>query len=300
MVVTFFLIVTVVFMVTRLAMLIPWPPFLSFRGYFQIAFEQYKDYLTGILTDWDWGMNMRGEPLWPDVHERMKLSLRINIAVFLTYVTVGIGLGMIAALKKDTLIDDAIGVFTMVFGAIPSFIMVFIVVLVFAHYLEWLPRFYPTNEDGMRRHMGLIIPVLALAGPPIATISRLVRGELVETANADYIDLAKVKGLNRRQCLLRHGLKNSITPVMPEISSLFILVMMSAFFVEVVYVIPGMARLFLESIYNESIHGPHFLIHTPTVTTICAFYALLGLSVALLIDILYGFIDPTIKLGSKK
>ncbi len=299
MVFTFFLIVSLVFIITRMAMQIPWPPFLTMREYLVITFDQYTDYMHGILTEWYWGTTQYDEPVWDFVASAMPISLRINIAVFLSYVIIGIGLGMLAAVKKDTWVDQIIGIFTMTFGSIPSFIMIFLVIMFFGFGLGWLPKIYPIGEEGLALHMGLIIPILALSGPPIATLSRLVRGELAENFNQDYLLLARVKGLNKKQILFRHALRNSITPVMPEIPNLFVLVLMNAFFVEIVYNVPGVANLFLKNIYRAG-PGPHFIIDTPIITTISSFYAFMGLSIALLIDILYGFVDPTISVGSKK
>lgn len=267
----------------------------------RMSFEQYKEYLHGVLHHWDWGKTQRGLDAWDLLVRKSKVSLKINMIAFLVYVPIGVLLGIVSAVKKNKVIDHFIAIVTLVFSSIPNFITGFALILIFGYQLGWLPPMYPVEPHSFsERILGYVIPVFALSLGPIATLTRLVRGELLETFGEDFLLLAKTKGLNRRQVIFRHALRNSAVAVMPELSTTFIVVLTGSFFIEIIYNIQGIANLFLESLFKPFMDFHYISIDTNTVVIIGLFYSGIALTMALISDLLYALIDPRMKIGHKK
>ncbi len=291
---------TVLYYAMNLVMIRFWGPrpYIPFPDNFAIVWERYTVYLSGVLTEWDWGTTRRGENVWETFREKAPITLRVNIATFIVYLTLGTLLGFISALKRNTFIDRFISSFTLIFGSLPSFILIFPLVIIFGFQLGWLPRRYPPEYMPYKDLMiGLIIPVIALAGPAIARVTRLVRGELIETMNAEYMMLARVKGLNKRQALRNHSLKNALVPILTELPFIITSVLMFSFFVEPVYMIRGVAIWFLDHMYDSYDGGGYFLIHVPIAIVVSMFYAIIGLTVKFVCDLIQCLLDPRISLG---
>lgn len=160
---------------------------------------------------------------------------------------------------------------------------------------------YPVEAHSFsERILGFVIPVFAFSAVLIASFTRLVKGELSETFGQDYLLLAKTKGLNRRQVIQRHALRNSAVAVMPELSTAFIAVLTSSFFIEIIYNVQGVANLFLESLFRPFLDFNVVNIDTNTVVVIGFFYSAIALVISLMSDLLYALIDPRMKIGRKK
>jgi oligopeptide transport system permease protein len=216
-------------------------------------------------------------------------------------VVVGSLLGFISAIKQHTFVDHIIGMFTMVFGSIPPFILMFPLVVILGYRLEWLPYRGATDTDPISQQLlALVIPIIALSGPAIAQLSRMLRGELVEATNSDYMILAKAKGLSTKQAFFKHALRNSLVPILPEIPSLFIVVLMNSFFIERVYRLNGMANWFLNSMYSSFLDSGYFYVYAPTAILISLFYTAITLVTLMIADILFVIVDPRISLGKRQ
>ncbi|TVP96091.1 MAG: ABC transporter permease [Acholeplasmatales bacterium] len=304
MLVSLFIILSLVYVITRFAMLDMHnpPPKRTMEDNWMIVRQQYLSYMRNLLFSGDWGLSNRGRDVWTLVIDKVPLTLRIMVVVFISFLSIGFGLGLLAAVNEGNIIDTIIGIFTMVFSSLPSFIIIVPLVIGLGYMLQWLPAQYPLSVrfDTQTRLLGLIIPILALSGQPIATFARLVRGEIIETLAADHMLIARAKGLKRNQSIFRHALRNSMVPVLPEIPTMFLFVMLNSFFVESFYGIPGVAKLFLNSVYQPIMDTGYFLIDTNIVVLISAFYAVLGLSANLFVDIFYSVLDPRIRVGAKR
>ena len=132
-----FFIVSFVYIICRMIMIENWSsdPHVDFDWPFYKV--DYGDYIKGILTEWDWGETNRGKPLWDVLIERAPATLKINIVAFLFYVPMGVLLGVIAAINKGKIADKIIGVFLILFGSVPIFIMTILLVIFFAFYLSF-------------------------------------------------------------------------------------------------------------------------------------------------------------------
>jgi len=264
-------------------------------------FETYKVYLMNIITNWDWGISENGEDVWDLVVRKIPITLKINMIAFFVYVPLALILGLISSVKKNHFTDQTISIFTLVFSSIPPFVMGFALILIFGYQLGWLPPLYPVEPHSFtERILGFFIPVIALSAAPVANLTRLMRGELLETYSSDHLLLARIKGLNNRQVIFRHALRNSIVSVMPALSFTFIGVLTWSFLLEVIYNIQGLANLFMDAMFKPYMDIHYVSIDIYTTILIAVFYTTLGLIMALIIDVLYAVVDPRIKMGHKK
>ncbi len=266
-----------------------------------LVYQQYIQFLKGVIKNWDWGYTIKQKEIWSLFKEKVPITLKVNIIAFFIYIPIGILLGIFSAIKKNSIYDHIIGIFTLIFSSIPSFVLIFILIYFLGFQFKWFPPQYPAEIHGYTMRMkGLVIPILALSAGPIAELTRLVRGELVEDFQSDYFLMLKTKGLNRRQAIFRHALRNCMVPVIPAILSSFIYVLCGSFIIELIYGIPGIARQFLDSIFVKLGSEYRIIIDTNRLVLIAGFYTSISLVFGLIIDILYGILDPRIRIGSKK
>lgn len=299
--VVLFIIISFLYISTRFATTFQYQRRLPFSEVLGVAISNYKDYIIGIVTRWDWGETRRGMDAWDLMVSKLPISLKINLISFFVYVPVGILLGIIAAVKKNKVADHSIAVFTLVFSSIPNFVLAFGLILVIGYRLWWVPPMYPVIAYSLKqRILGYVIPVLSLSLGPIAYFARMMRGELLETFESDFLLLARSKGLNQRQVIFRHALRNSAVVIMPALSTTFIVVLTGSFLVEVIYNIQGIANLYMDSLLRPFMSANYVSIDTNLVAVVTFFYASLGIVMSLVIDMLYVLVDPRIKIGRKK
>ena len=257
--------------------------------------QQYFRWIGNILTKWDWGrstsikLNFSAMTI---IGQRLPVSLSLNIISVIVSVPLGIGLGILAGLKKNTATDHTISTLVMVFISIPSFVVITLLIWVFAYNLGWLPTQWPSVLAPMAdRIKGYIIPVLALSFGSICGYTRFVRAELCEVMSSEYLLLARTKGLTKNQAITRHALKNAFVPILPSILAEFIGVFGGSMILENIYGIPGIGRLYIESL-NRKDYG--------VLMVDMAVFTIVGLLANIILDLSYGFIDPRIRMGAKK
>ncbi len=295
-----FAILSITYYITTLAMVMIWSPSSPFLGDAAIAWSRYIIYIEGIFYRGEWGtVGTYNTPAWEFVADRAKITLFINFSVFFLYVTIGIALGIFSAVKNGSKVEKTISSVTLAYSGLPSFIIVFPLIVILGFRLGWVPYLYPYNATGIDILIGLIIPLLALSGQPIASLTRMVKAELVEGLESEFMLLTKTKGLSKNKALFRHAFRNSIIPVVPQIPPIFAFVLLNSFFVEIFYNVNGLAKLFLDSVYEPMMDFGVFNIDTELVGVIVTFYAIVTLSVSYIADVSLVLIDPRIKLGSK-
>lgn len=300
-VLTLLLIMALVFMITRIATMKSFSPNASFTDLLSYAWEQALLLFRGVWNEWNWGVNRYGQSLWGIFESKYTVTLRLNLIAFAVYVPAGLLLGVYSAVKKNTWIDHVIGGVTLVLSSVPGFVMVFALIMLFAYVIPLFPSQYPSvMASGFVKFKALFIPVAALSFQPLAQLARALRGELIETLYSEHLLLAKTKGLNNRQLLFRHALRNSLVPVIQLIPASFLTALANAFIIELIYGIPGVALLFLDAIYRPGSFGGVIVFDSTTLVMITGFYVAIGLFAALLIDLAYAWIDPTMRIGSKR
>jgi oligopeptide transport system permease protein len=245
--------------------------------------QQFGRYLGGL---------MRGD-LGPSYHYRdysvseliaraLPVSLRLGTLAMLLALLLGVSAGIAAAIKRDSLLDRVVTGLAMMGLSVPVFVVAPLAVLIFAVYLQWLPASFGANAGAWR----YLLPVTALALPQIGYIARLVRGSLIEVLGSDYIRTARAQGLPRSTIILRHALKPALLPLVSYLGPAIAAVLTGAVVVESIFGIPGLGQLFLRGGLNRDY---------TLVLGIVVFYAVLIIGLNLLVDLVYGALDPRIR-----
>lgn len=247
---------------------------------------QYIDYLTRVAK-WDFGPSFKyvGQSVNDIISRSFPYSLILGLESILLALSIGILLGVIAALYHNKFPDYTAMVIAVLGISVPSFVLAAVLQYVFAYKLQVLPI---AKFDSFAH---TILPAVALAATPLAFIARLMRSSMLEVLSSDYIKTAKAKGLGARVTIYRHGIRNAILPVVSYLGPLVVGILTGSFIIETIFAIPGLGREFVTSVTNRD----YTVIMGTTV-----FYAVLLLFSILLVDIIYSLIDPRIKLGQKE
>ncbi len=294
---TLFIIVTLAFFMIRLA---PGGPFDSERPippeiaanldrvyHLQAPLPvQYGYYLANVLKG-DFGPSFKYQDY--SVSELIKqgfpVSMQLGVLAILLALSIGLVLGVIAALKQNGWVDYLVMTLAMTGITIPNFVMAPILVLVFAVFLGWLPA----GGWGDLKHM--VLPVIALSLPQIATVARMTRASLIETLNTPYIRTAKAKGVPLRTILLRHASKATLLPIISWLGPATAAIITGSVVVEQIFGLPGIGRHFVNGALNRDY---------TLVMGVVIFYGVLIILMNLLVDLVYAWLDPRIRYGTGK
>ena len=268
---------------------------LELRGYYDPIPEQFIRYLRRIFLDGDFGIGVniyKEKSAWTIFTSKLPPTVLLNIYSSLFAVPLGIALGIIAALKKNKVIDHVISTGVMIFISVPSFVYASLVLYIFCFKLNWFPKTMKsgTNYFSFEMFKSMIPAVISLSFGSIAGYARYTRAELTEVLTSEFMLLARTKGLTKSQATLRHALRNSMVPIFPSIIGEFISVLSGSLIIESIFGVPGVGGLYLEAI-NKKDYDFFMLLS--------AFYTLVGLAAGLVIDLSYGIIDPRIRMGAK-
>lgn len=215
-----------------------------------------------------------GNALWP--------SLKLAVLAFALSLLLGIGAGVLAAVHRNTLTDRLVSAFSMTGISVPVLIIAPLMVLLFAVRLRWLPASWEGSED-MRRY---VLPVIALALPQIAYVARLVRASMIEVLSSDFIRTARGQGLKPVTIIARHAMKPAMLPLLSYLAPAFVAVLAGSVVVEEIFAIPGLGQLFVNAALNRDY---------TLVLGVVILYAALVILLNLVVDVLYGFLDPRIQ-----
>ena len=268
-------------------------------GYNEPLAVQYGIYLKNIFTNWDFGTSWKIhqlQPAWDLLVGRLTPTVLVNLYSLLFSVPVGILLGILAAIQKNRWPDTLISTSVMVFVSVPSYVYAFLVQYLL--YLKWglfpLTVYSLADAGGSwftgKMFYSMVPAILALSFGTIAGLARFTRAELTETLTADYMLLARTKGLSRRQATARHALKNAMVPILPTVISSFVGILGGSFIIEKIFSIPGVGSLYFSAITQRDYDV--FIVDS-------IFYTFIVLMAGIIVDISYGFIDPRIRMGEK-
>ncbi|MEK0450981.1 MAG: hypothetical protein RL088_3249 [Verrucomicrobiota bacterium] len=237
---------------------------------------------SGILQ-WDFQscLKYKDRDVRELIDQTVPVSATIGAVALLLATTIGIFLGSMAALKKDSFMDAGTMFFALFAVSLPTFVVGPTLILVFALWLGWLP------VGGWNGASSLLLPALTLAGPFIAYISRLTRTSMLEVLGQDFVRTARAKGLAERSVIYRHALKVGILPVVSFIGPLAANLVTGSLVIESVFNLPGMGGFFVNSVLNRDV-----FLCCGTVVIYCTLLVLLNL----VVDVAYKFLDPRIKL----
>lgn len=246
-------------------------------------YMQYLQYMKGVLT---FNLGPSFKRIGVDVNDLIisgfPISAKLGLISTLVIVALGIPAGIVSALKQNKWEDYLVTVLATLGVAVPSFVMGAVIIYVFSSKLGWLP---PFGLDSWKHYIG---PVISLSGFSLAFVARLTRSSLLEVMQQDYIRTARAKGLPEIVVIVKHALKNALIPVVTYLGPMIASVMTGSFVVEKIFAIPGMGKYFVESVGNRD----YTVLMGTTI-----FYAAIAIFMIFIVDILYGLIDPRIKLG---
>lgn len=265
-------------------------------GYNKPILVQYLLYWKHLLRG-DLGLGEQmyvGQEVSAVLLQKIPYTVTVNLYAMLLAVPLGLVLGIYAALRKNKWQDHAISTGVMVFISVPSYVYAFLVQFFLCYATGWFPLTAASQTQSQLLSWGMfhsMFPaVLSLAFGTVAALTRFTRAELSEVLTGEYLLLAKAKGLSRRQCLLRHGLRNAMVPVLPMILGEFIGILGGSLIIEGIFSIPGVGSLYTGAI---QVRDYNFFM------ALTFFYTLIGLLSSLVVDISYGLIDPRIRIGEK-
>ncbi|KMY49092.1 oligopeptide ABC transporter permease [Peribacillus loiseleuriae] len=248
---------------------------------------QYAQYIVGLLKG-DLGISFQfnNVPVTQLLLERIQPSLVLGFQAIFFGTIIGIVLGVISALKQNTWIDYSSTFIAVLGKSIPNFVFAGVMQYYIGVKLGWLPVLFWKGWDYT------IMPTIALAMFPIAITARFMRTEMIDVLGSDYITLAKAKGASSFEVAFKHGLRNALIPVITVLGPLTVSLMTGSLVIEQIFAIPGIGEQFVKAI---TVNDYSVIMGTTLL------FSFMFVVIILIVDILYGVIDPRIRLsGGKK
>lgn len=251
---------------------------------------QYMDWATSFFRG-DWGVSQTSRlDVYPMVMARLRNSVMLSALVVLMYVPLGIFLGVVAALKKDKFLDHVISSISMSAVSIPVFVTALLLIPILSHHLNWLPPNSSIAPDTNFREAlpFLIMPAIAVSLTSLGYIARMTRAGTIDVLSTDYVRAAYLKGVPRRQVLIRHVLRNALLPTITVVAMSTAVMIGGMVVIEVVFGYPGVGRLLVYSIRNKDL---------PLIQAISMIIVIILTLSNLAADILYSLLNPRIRFG---
>ncbi|MGB8645601.1 MAG: ABC transporter permease [Anaerolineae bacterium] len=223
-----------------------------------------------------------GKPAW---ESKFGTTVMLGVLAMIFALCVGFPLGLIAGLKQNTLIDNGSLFIATVGYGVPNFVTGIFFILIFASWLGWIRVM---DFDYWDRWQSWILPAITLGIPTAAYVARLTRSSVIEVMRQDYIRTARAKGLSERVVVFRHIVKNALIPVVTYVGPALAALVTGSFVIETQFSVSGIGQLFIDSISRRDY---------TVILALTLIYAFLVAFFNLVVDIVYGFLDPRIKVG---
>lgn len=251
-------------------------------GLDQSLIQQYATYLTNVVH-LDFGESFRlNADSMSLVLQRVPATIQLATAALLLSLLIGLPLGVVAALRAHTWVDRTISVFSLMGQSTPSFWLGIVLILVFARGLKMLP----SAGSGTWAH--LVLPTITLALPFLAILVRLTRSGLLEVVHEGYVQTARAKGLGEGIVILVHAMRNALIPIVTVVGLQFGALLGGTVIVETVFAWPGVGRLLIDSIGRRD-----YGVVQASILLVATIFVLINL----LVDLVYGFLDPRVRLA---
>jgi oligopeptide transport system permease protein len=242
---------------------------------------QFGNYIAGIARgDLGVSYSRQDRNVTDLLKEGFPKTATLGIVAFALAILIGVPFGMAAALKQNSFIDYLSVLFSTIFASIPGFVLGILLMIVFSVWLRWLPT------GGWGTVQQIIMPAFALATLPAAFIARITRASTLEVMRQDYVRTVRAMGIKERVILVRHILHNALIPVVTVAGPELAFLISGSFIIENLFSIPGIGRMFVNGVFARD----YGLIMGSTL-----FYAFAVAFINLVVDILYGVIDPRIR-----
>ena len=249
---------------------------------------QYVSWLGGIIQG-DFGDSYWFKAsVMTELGNRMPRTLELAGLAITLSVLFSVPLGIVSAIKPDSWLDLGARTFTIIGIAIPNFLMAILMILLLLAVFNWLPPlgYVELWENPLRNLQQMIFPAIALAIYDMAFIGRVTRSSMMEVLREDYMRTARAKGLAERVVLVRHGLKNAFLPILTISGWQFARLFEGAVIIETIFLIPGVGRILIEAIFHRDF---------PMIQAVIVVIGTGVLLINLVVDLLYGWLDPRIR-----
>ncbi len=251
---------------------------------------QFKDYLS-ILMSGSFGNGTslyNGAPIKPILIKCLENSFKIGVLSILFGTIVGLLIGIVAAMNRGKFLDGLCTVVSILGVCIPSYVFMIFLQYFFSYKIPFFPYFF----DGSKFLFSSIMPALSLSLLAISIIARFTRNEMVEVMNSDYVKLAEAKGVYGWELIRKHILRNALIPIVTVIAPLVVDLLTGAMVIEKIYGINGVGKLMVDAIAGQGVDYNYVL-------ALGIVFSAMYIGAMLLLDILYGIIDPRISLTAK-
>ena len=254
-------------------------------GLDQPVVVQFFKYVGNMLKG-DFGVSYnisKNTPISQLIQTRLPISIRIGGFAVGIGAVMGLVLGLIAAIKHDTIWDSLATVISVIGVSVPSYVFALALSYSLGFKLEWFPMLYSAKEA----FQSSVLPSVALSMFTMASIARFTRSEMLEVLGSDYMLLAESKGISGSALIFRHALRNALIPIIPVLAPLIVDLMTGSLVVEKIFAIPGVGSLLVTAIQSNDYN---------VVIALSFIYSAMYIGIMLVVDILYGIIDPRIRL----
>ena len=257
-------------------------------GLDQPVFTRYINFLEKAAT-FDFGRSYTSNlPVRESILGRLPATALLALSSMFIASIIGIAIGMLSAIKSYSFFDNVAMVFALIGISVPSFVMGLLSIVIFSLALDLLPvSGYIDQVDGLHLEY-LILPMLTLAYRPISVIARVTRSSMLDVLSSDYVRTAKAKGVSNKVVTFKHALRNALNPVVTTISAWLAALLTGTFFIEYIFNWPGIGQMAVEAIERSDF---------PTIQGTVILAAVIFVVVNFLVDILYSFLDPRVKLS---
>ncbi len=255
---------------------------------------QYSRWASQVVQG-NWGYSFVSRiPVLTLIKQRLPTTLFIVGIAYLISIPVALIIGVVSAVKQYSWMDNVATTFAFLGISLPSFFTGLVFILIFSIWLRWLPFIYSTHLPGSGLTYGwelfkhAIMPIMVLALLQMASLTRYVRGAMLDVIGQDYVRTARAKGLTEIAVIIKHAFRNALIPVVTILALDLPALITGALITEQIFRVPGMGSLLINSLTSKD---------TPVVMFIVFTYAILVVVFTLIADILYGILDPRIKVG---
>lgn len=247
-------------------------------------FLYVKNMLTGDLGV-SYAIN-KNFPISSMIKDRLGISILVGLLAMVIGTIIGLILGILSALNHNTWIDNLCSAISVIGVSVPSYVCALLLCYFIAYKLKWFPILYNLKTP----FAFLVLPAVALSVSPIANIARFTRSEMIDVLGSDYILLIQSKGVKNYKMIIKHALRNTLIPVITVMGPILVNLMTGSSVIEKIFGIPGIGSLMISGIQQNDYN----------VTIACAFvYSAMYIVMMLIVDILYGVIDPRIRVSKE-
>ena len=247
--------------------------------------EQYWNWASGVVQG-DFGQSFRNtEPVSDILTRAVPITLELMILSLIIASAIGIPLGVISAVRRDSASDYASRVGGLIGISIPNFWLATLLLLFTSRVFGWVPplEYTPFYEDPVTNLSQFILPAISISVFTLAIVMRMVRATMLEVLSQDYVRTARAKGVRRRLVVYRHALRNALIPVVTVIGFEIGILMGGAAIVEIIFGLPGVGYVLLQAIFNRDY---------PLVQGATLMIAVIFVTANLIVDLVYGWLDP--------